>query len=79
MCKSRKEYFKYISSMLDEIFYNRFNDMSKYILIKNNSNTSTQIDTSSLPRGSATWTSDNNVYVESNVSTKLYQDLCPIC
>jgi hypothetical protein len=32
--KSRKEYFKYISSMLDEIFFNGFDDMSKYMLTK---------------------------------------------
>jgi len=61
MGKNRKEYFKYISSMLDEIFFNGFDDMSKYMLTKKNSNMSIEIDTSSLPYGSATWTLNNNV------------------
>ncbi len=42
--------------------------MSKYTL--KNSNMSTQTNTSSLTRGLATWTPNNNGYVKSNGRTK---------
>ncbi len=39
--------------------------------------TSTIIHTSSLAHGFATWTSNNNVFVQLNVSTKIYPRLVP--
>jgi hypothetical protein len=39
--------------------------------------TSTIIHTSSLTHGFATWTSNNNVFVQLNVSTKIYPRLVP--
>jgi hypothetical protein len=77
--KSRKEYSKYMPSMPNGTFLDRFNDMSKYIVTNKYSTTSTQTDTLSLARGSTTWTSNNNDYVQSNVNAKFYQGLCPMC
>ncbi len=56
-----------------------FDGMSKYILTKVYSATSVIIHMSSLPCGFAIWTFDNNVFIQSNVSIKIYQSWCPIC
>lgn len=65
MCKT--EYSKYIPSMLDKIFSDKFCDMSKYTLTK-------KIPTCyhKLTRGSATWTLNDNVYVGWNHYTKTW-------
>jgi hypothetical protein len=34
---------------------------------------------SSLPCGSTTWTLDNNIYVQTNVSREFHPSLCPMC
>ncbi len=56
-----------------------FDDMSKYTLTKIYSTMFAKTPTSSLPCGSATWTFNNNVFVQSNVSKKIYQGWCPMC
>jgi hypothetical protein len=56
-----------------------FDDMSKYTMTKIYSTMSAKTHTSSLPCGSTTWTFDNNVFVQSNVSIKIYQGWCPMC
>jgi hypothetical protein len=77
--RSKKTYSNYIPSMSIGIFLIDFDDMSKYTLTKICSTTSTKTHMSSLPCGSTTWTFDNNVFVQSNVSTKIYQGWCPMC
>jgi hypothetical protein len=56
-----------------------FDDMSKYTITKVYFATSIIIHMSSLPCGFATWTPNNNVFVRSNVNTKIYQGWYPMC
>jgi len=57
-----------------------FDDMLEYTLTKNYIPAMlTIIHTSSLPHGFATWTPDNNVFVQFNINTKIYQGWHPMC
>jgi hypothetical protein len=78
--KIKNIYSKNIPSMSDEIFLDKIliTHQNMY-LEKKKFSMLTQIDMSSLPHGSTTWTLDNNVYVQTNVNTKFHPILCPMC